>query len=75
MRFAECYREKVNFVNIKWVGADGFFGFVVTLSLPTDQLRGPDVPKLPGNERFSSSPYQRMSELCQRTILDEVTDV
>ena len=26
----------------------------VTLSLPTDQLRGPDVPKLPGNERFRS---------------------
>ena len=52
-----------------------FWVLWVTLRLPTDQLRGPDAPKLPGNERFSSSPFQRMSKLSQRTSLDEVTGV
>ena len=45
--------------------------FIVTYR-PAPRL---DVPKLPRNERFGSSPFQRMSELCKRIILDEVTVV
>ena len=50
-------------------------GFWVTVSVGGDLLRRSDVPKLPGNERFSSSPFQRMSKLSQRMIFDEVTAV
>ena len=36
---------------------------------------GEKQQKLPGNERFSSSPFQRMSKLSQRIIFDDVIAV
>ena len=52
-----------------------FWVFCMTLSRRGGNLRTSAGPKLPGNERFSSSPFQRMSKLSQRIIFDEVTAV
>ena len=60
---------------LRWGGADGFWVLWVPVLMGGDLLRSSDVPKLPGNERFSSSPFQRMSKLSQRIIFDEVTAV
>ena len=60
---------------IKLNGAESFMVWWVPLSMDGDLLRSSDVPKLLGNERFSSRPFQRMSKLSQRIIFDEVTAI
>ena len=51
----------------------GFGGFRVTLGGCRVLLRIPDCPKLPGNERISSSAFQRAPQRPERTSLDKVT--
>ena len=53
----------------------GFGVLWVTLWGWGGHLPGQVGPKLPGNERFSSSPFQRMSKLSQRIIFGEVTAI